>query len=169
MYYYFTNSILAARDDDGGWVQLLVFLVIIIFSAISSLVKSRANKQKQSRPTLPRPRTQPPRPHRRPQPAAQRLHLGAHGHIPPPAPKPTPHPVPPHIGRPVVTEPAPEIQPQVELITPKEAPKQREPQKATPILAELEEADKLRRAIIYYEILGRPVSLRQPQDPIMGR
>ncbi len=167
MYYFLTHSILAARnsDEDGGWVQLLVFLIVIVFSAVSGLVKSRASKQQRKRPTLPGAR---PRP--QPQAQAQQPYVRVPA-IPAPAPRPTPTPQPlrPQMRRPVVQESAPEIKPQVEVMMPSPAPKPAEPEKVVPILPELDEAETLRRAIIYYEILGKPVSLRQPQDPIIGR
>jgi hypothetical protein len=165
MYYFLTHSILAARnsDDERGWVQLLVFLIVIMFSAISGLVKSRANKQRQKGPIGPRPRPQP-----RPQPQAQ-LQQPYVRVRPMPAPTPRPQPIRPQIRRPVVPESAPEVEPQVELMMPSPAPKPAEPQKVMPILPELDEAETLRRAIIYYEVLGKPVSLRRPEDPIIGR
>ncbi len=36
------------------------------------------------------------------------------------------------------------------------------------ILSDYADSDQLRRAILHYEILGRPLSLRDPQDPAIG-
>ena len=36
--------ILAARNDDGGWMQILIFLIVTAFWLIGGFLKARANK-----------------------------------------------------------------------------------------------------------------------------
>ena len=159
MYSLLTQSVLAARnsDDESGWIQLLVFIIVAVIYAIGGILKARSNKQKQQK-AAPRPQ---PRPRLRPQP--QVPHIRPRPHIAAPAPKP---PMP-------RAQPAPsmalQIEPQMEAHVPTSPPKRTEPDKLLSLVPELDEPETLKRAILYYEILGRPLSLRQPEAPIIGR
>lgn len=198
-------------EGDAGWMKLLIIVVIAAFYGLSSLLKSRANKQTQkqreeqsrklkqkraappvrglvqARPLRPqsrgtsaspvmrtaqrRPQVQPPRrPTARRQPAAGR-----------PVPQPR---VEPQLG---VLQPLPEetlVAPLVskkaksfrERPVPTKSRSKRPPaaaQVARPgllssSLAEFAVFDDLERAILYSEIIGKPKSLRDPSEGIIG-
>lgn len=148
-------DILAQRRDEGegGWLQLLVFLVMGIFFVISNLAKARARKRQQEQDEL----------------EEEPMVL-----VPPMRRRPVPPPKPPADGpkifshkmrQPAVEEaivsPAVEELPAVALTTTPEAAKHEAG--IPPVeLAVLENTDELAKGIIYSEILGKPLSLREP-------
>jgi len=151
MYHLAAQCILAARgtDDENPWVQILVFILFAVIYAIGGIIKARSAKQQQKKAEMP-----PPRPRPRPQ-------------APPVAG--APQAVRPRIPRTAVSQPAPTITTRPEARIPTPSVAATEPEKPVRAFPELQEPDALRRAILYYEILGKPVSLRQLDDPLTGR
>lgn len=189
------QQILAARNSDSedtGWMQMLVFIVLAVFYVVGSILKARANKLEKEKPERqkpgrklpkttpeipkflqkilypqeqpvgrtpeerqPRPQVRPPRRKiARPQPVGQRLPTKAEQAIEFPALEPLevskvvpPKPKDKRAGIPAET-------PQAEFLS--------EP------LLDYEDPEKLRRAILHYEILGKPLSLRGPSEHIIG-
>ena len=87
-----------------------------------------------------------------------------------PPPEPPPVSRKPPIAPPVQVSPAPAAS---LSIAPQEPPAP-DPSGTAPedyldeLLSDYADADHVRRAILHYEILGRPLSLRDPQDPVAG-
>jgi hypothetical protein len=64
----------------------------------------------------------------------------------------------------------PQVQPNLEKVTagvaaPAEIPRAKY---LSEILSDYDDPEKLRRAILHYEILGKPLSLREPGEHIIG-
>ena len=203
--------ILAARDSDAeNWMNILFVVAIVIFYAIGSIVKARANKlgeqeQGEERPgrrpadaagekggavqrrayeqaqrpvgwpphkIQPRPQAQPARGKIVPRPVVQKLAAKAEEAVLPAFLKP--------LEEPELSVPRPQFQPILEELpelTGKPIKKLEERRLGLPArkeqappaverLLDFEEPDELRRAILHYEILGKPLSLRQPSDRI---
>lgn len=190
------NFILVARSDDGlGWVEILIFVIVAAVYAIGNFLKSRSSRsqqgeQQQSRPQPRRreplgraaPRRPPParprqslvsatekqyqrrtqrptRPIRRPQPAAPKAPLVSEQVIPLPEPEPLE----------LATLPsAVLLEESTEAVGARGAPAQEEAAYLAGILADYEDPEQLRTAILHYEILGKPLSLRDPSAHIIG-
>jgi hypothetical protein len=193
--YWSAQLILAARDSnerDTGWMQILVFVILSIFYAVGSIVKARANK------TAPKGKEQIPRklasrrsrgPGRKPPESAIDLQmLKQFFGLPEEEPESSSRPGP-EVSKPLVRakRPAvarqvamPQVQPKLEkvtagvampLVTAERAVAGAEiPQTKylSEILSDYEDPEKLRRAILHYEILGKPLSLRDPSEHIIG-
>jgi len=74
------------------------------------------------------------------------------------------------LEEPKLPRPAPQVQPAIEQLTqliskPVERP---EPGLAMESLLDYADPEELRRAILHYEILGKPLSLRGPGEQIIG-
>jgi len=147
-----SSAVLAARrgeDEGSGWLQLLVFLVMAVFYIISKLVKARSGNREEE------------------QEEEQTVQL------PPMRRRPVPQPKGPagvgKIFRHKMSEPAvPEavtIQPIEEApaakLTAVLEPAKHEVEIPTVELIALEKRDELARGIIYSEILGKPLALRE--------
>ena len=188
MGYWPTQLILAARnrDDDGGWMQILVFLMVAVFYAVGGIIKaatSKAGSEKQGK--------QPPRkPVHKPQGGKDtqvpKQQKPWHPERPKPAPvvRPQPLSVKPQI-RPVsrkVVRPQPSakqkqptetketvkfpaIEQQSKVGKTSEIPRSKT-EHLSEILSDYEDSEKLRRAILHYEILGKPIALREPSGQI---
>ncbi|MFQ6036559.1 MAG: hypothetical protein ACE5NM_12040 [Sedimentisphaerales bacterium] len=178
----------AARSDDvEGWMNILIVVIIAVFWAISGILKARAGKPEEEQEQLagkPTPRqppaarglkekllqqarpTQPvrPAPARKigyPQPVAQRVTAKK---------RPIRIPTVEALKEPKLPRPAPRVRPAVEelpqlISKPVERP---EPELAVESLLDYADPDELRRAILHYEILGKPLSLRGPGEQIIG-
>lgn len=180
--------VLAAGNNGAGWLQILVFVVVAAVYALGSILKARANKLEEGdeeqlpgkptqkpldgvrgiqprRPAGPapgrqyRPQTQPP--HRkvaRPQPVARKF----------PAKKDR------WAIEPLALEPLEKES--KELISKPLEDKDTAIRAKTPqakyfaeALLDYADPDEIRRAILHYEILGKPLSLRPPSaDCIIG-
>ena len=165
------TQILAARNTDAeGWMNILLVVAIAIFYGLGSIVKARANKartgeQEQLGAEQPKKGQKPPgwragpesnRAYRPPRKIA-RLE---------PALQPLEEP------------PRPQIQPDLEELpefTAKTVKKLEDKRIGVPaempgakhlseILSDYADPDELKRAILHYEILGRPLSLRGRQE-----
>lgn len=186
MGYYLAEIFLSARNrnnDDGGWMQILVFVLIAVVYGISYILKAaKAGKpeeqqqkgkpqarrspfqrlnQKGQRPVSRGVKAQPRRPiqavHReisRPQPAVEKItakmpatleETAIHAEM---------------IGKPLQR---PKGLKSIDLDT----------SKAIEIildkpLIKFDDTEMLRKAILHYEILGKPVSLRGPGEHTVG-
>lgn len=157
--------ILAARGPDSEnapWMQLLVFVIIAVIAAIQGLAKSRAKKaggiedDENIEETLVQPRPN----HKTPlQPAAQNTHTTA---------KPKVKPYLTHIVQQIDESVQPvrsKIEPLEEPAAQASAAKSKVPtyQAASPqeTFLVFDDTDKLRNAIIYYEIIGKPLAIRE--------
>jgi len=149
---------LAARNSDEkdtGWMQILVFVILAVFYALGSIVKAKANKTAQKEEQIPRkPAGKPPESNRDLQ-------------------RPTPRSQPrPQVAKPQVQpklEEISELTPAASLLRSKTAGAEI-PQAGylSGILSDYDDPEKLRRAILHYEILGKPLSLRDPSEHIIG-
>ncbi len=182
-----------SSDRDSGWMQILVFVVLAIFYAVGSIVKARANKTapkgkeqaprkpvrkssedfidlkmlkqlfglpeeaesssqpspEASKPKIAKQQVQPTvRKVARPQPMARRK---ASVTVEPQAAKPQVRPRP-RLKR------IPGLTGEAELSTGVPQAKY-----LSDILSDYDDPEKLRRAILHYEILGKPLSLREQE------
>ena len=171
MNYYLAQLILAARNrDSDGWTNILSIVVLAIFWAVVGIVKAKANKASQTdEDDTPsdRQRSLAKRPSRATIPT-QRAAAAA--------------------ARPIVHKPSahPRMQPK-QFTASAVSEKNRRPKtmrlrglKDEPLVAatglaieperfidaeslfKLDDPDELKRAILHYEILGKPLSLRYP-------
>ncbi len=197
MNYWLAQLILAARnrDRDTGWMRILVFVILAVFYAVGSIVKAKANKTapKKKEQVPHKPVRKPPeggarelfKQPRRPagpapysQPRPQQV---AKPQVQPPRRKVTrPQPAGMAMLKPQVAKL--QVQPKLEKVpelTAETVKKLEGKRAATPtekqparylseILSDYDNPDKLRRAILHYEILGKPISLRDPSEHIIG-
>jgi hypothetical protein len=143
------NKFIAAAENDNQWMQLVFFIAILLFSSISAIVKALAKKAGKEKE----------------QPALQQRGEKTFKPFAPARPKTMVIKHPPEKPRfrslptaPVVQEQAEfeeEKLPEVQKLTVKE-----EISSSSKALIKLDSASEIRRAIVYYEILGKPLSLR---------
>ncbi len=162
-----TQIVLAARNgNDSPWQQMLVLVLLAVFWIVGGILKSRAAKSEQQKeqqqppkhPMRPQPRRLQPRPIKtmpavesygtetKVQQAIARVSAGLPELETPELilGKPAGLPVGPHIGLPA------KMRKPVSPLT-------------APLSLEFESTNTLRKAILYYEILGKPMALREPQ------
>lgn len=193
MNYWPLQLILAARnrDDDGGWIQIIVFAIIMIFYAVGSIIsKAKKTTPKGKGKQIPRKparkvpestidlealkqlwRGESPKARGQPQvpgpssvkqqTAKPQVRLASRKVI-------RPRPAVPAESKEAVKLPAFETHPKLEKVhglTAKVSPAAEKPQTEylSDILSDYEDPEKLRRVILHYEILGKPISLREPQ------
>jgi hypothetical protein len=171
------GQVLAARNSDEkdtGWMQILVFVILSIFYALGSIVKARANK------TAPKGKEQIPRKPARKSPESTidlqmlkqfwRLARPTPSSQPRPQVQPKLEELPEFTAEMALAIPAtvkkdvrlssveaPEV---MRVAMPAEIPQTKY---LSEILSDYEDPEKLRRAILHYEILGKPLSLRDSQ------
>ncbi len=181
MNYCLAQIILAARNEDAeGWMNTLVIVLLVVFWAIGGILKARAKKTKiededeySEEPLKPAARPSTAKPVYkdkargvavwRPQP--QRIRAGA---------KTLAEEVEPRQAKPSVAgrkarEPKTAVAKMVGVRPPKVVPaagavRAVEKPMLEQLLLSAEEPDELRKAILHYEILGKPLSLREPVD-----
>lgn len=168
--------ILAARryDEDAGWMQLLVFVIMAVFWALGSIIKSRSKKtgfeeeegqlkEGQLEETFPEHGQQMSQQTTRPQQKKDAQ--------------------PRHTARHVTAKKETLAQPQTlksleigklslkktEIKTEQqEIPsEQSQPQTGIEFPLDLEDADNLKRAVVYYEVLGKPLAMRDEPKNII--
>lgn len=166
--------ILAARGKGvEKWMNTLFVVVVAIFWAVGGLLKAKADKAKRNQQQGIKPETKPhpatakglqgqniqqPR-----QPAQRREH---HPAVQPPRREVSrPEPVAPKLA--AKSEPFV----QLEGIEPLEdkyigVPVETQPEYLVELLSDYADPDKLKRAILHYEILGKPLSLRETSESI---
>jgi len=184
--------LVAQRDSDGlGWIQILVFVIVIVVYALGGLLKSRSSKFQQAdeEPQPRQPKRKPPGGRalpRRPLPTRARRPS-----VSPAAPAQYPTPRRPPAGKilrpppPAATEqmlPIPESAPPelaelpsavlldelTETADARQAQAEEEPPYLPQLLSDYADPEQLRTAILHYEILGKPLSLRDPSAHIIG-
>jgi len=192
---FLSQVIVAARNrDTEGWVQMLVFVVLAVVYALGSILKAKSSKAEQEKDEelMPKGPRKPPGGLRRLQEEFLREARGPAG----PAPQPERQAVPrkvrrpqPAVERPGEMQEFPELSvqgPQLESgieelpeytsETLKKLKAERlgfaakEPKVedvSEPVL-DYADRDELTRAILHYEILGRPLSMRGPSERIIG-
>lgn len=171
---------LAARKNDEGWPQVLFFVILAIFYVVGGIIKAKANK------TAPEGKKQTPfKPVRKPPEIAIDLQmLKQIWRSGKPVAKPQVQPAGRKVAHPatarsasyaaVVTNPRPagmaipQVQPKLEKVAagiavPAEIPQTKY---LSEILSDYENPESLRRAILHYEILGKPLSLRDSSERI---
>ena len=186
MNYYFAEILLSARNrnsDDGGWMQILIFIVIAVFYGISYIIKAakiekpekqqekgrpqarrspvQRLKQKEQRPVSKGVRVQPRRPIQalqreisQPQPVVEKIK----SEIPSIYEETTMQEE--SVGKPL------EVLKGLETAD-LGASKQKEIMLEKPTI-KFDDSEMLRKAILHYEILGKPVSLRGPGEHTAG-
>lgn len=166
MYELLGQVFLVGANNDGKgtpWQQLLILVIVVVFWALGGIVKARTEKaeRKEEQQRSERPRRRPV-PKQRPRPELARSRSAK----------------PELIGK----KPGVRVSPaQVELerTIPQGLEKLKfkglaqrveEPQAETvvDVLPSLENPDDLVSAILYYEILGKPLALREPQGMFSG-
>lgn len=184
MNHWLGQQILAAGDGNGGWTEILFFLVVVVFYAVGGIIKAAtkaaSKKQDEQVPRKParkpaaggadaRPKHKqwhPERPKPKPAPVSQPRPAAAKPQVRPPSRKVVRSQPAARRKQPVKTkktikfsafEPQPEFGKASEL-TATEIP---QTEYLLEILSDYEDPEKLRRAILHYEILGKPVSLRE--------
>ncbi|MBN1392567.1 MAG: hypothetical protein JW947_07170 [Sedimentisphaerales bacterium] len=194
MSYWLAQLILAARDkSDDGWIQILVFVILAVFYAVGSIIskaKKSATNGKEQAPGKPV-RKQPEvtidlRMLKQlfgiPEEAESSIEPGleesetqiAKPQVQPPGrkvirPQPAMRKIPIETSKIKVMEP--QVQPKLEKVsglTGKSEVSTGIPQTKylSDILSDYDDPEKLRMAILHYEILGKPISLREPSERI---
>ena len=183
MNYCLAQIILAARGDDAeGWINTLVIVLLVVFWAIGGILKARTRKAEAAEEDEEETGKEPFKPAARPStakpvykdkargvavwcPQPQRIRAGA---------KTLAEEVEPRQAEPTVTvrkgrEPKTAVAKMVGKRPPKAVPaagavRAVEKPMLEQLLLSAEEPDELRKAILHYEILGKPLSLREPVD-----
>lgn len=164
----FAQIIIAARNGDGGaWQQMLVLVLLAVFWAVGGILKAKAGKseqQKEQQKEQQQPR-HPPRPARRPQ--ARRLQAQPVKTVASPKPAGPEHESKVQRAAARVSPKALKFKtseqffskpvglPEGPLLGPPEASA-----KQATVAFEFDDPDTLRKAILHYEILGKPLALR---------
>ncbi len=179
---------LLLEGEDSGWMQLLVFVVVAAFYALGGIIKARKRKggaeqedESAGEPAPPEPRTEPLRAIGRfTQPRERTVRprsvletfveeITRAGQLEVHAPRPQKPPPPartprieteiPELPKKPTGEPMAAIQPKPVAV---EAKQEADADYLPLIVPDLADRDDLTRAILCYEILGKPVSLRDP-------
>jgi len=194
MNYFLTQLILAARSNDtdgSNWTQLLVLVILAVFYALGTIVKSKANKAEQQPEQPEGPGDMPIQSRRTPHRHLQRREVTrpkpqlAVRKFAAPTPAPTiqlraikPSPAPELSLRTPKLEPALEELPEftrklttklksqeLSILSPKPVT---QPVSLQQLLLDYADPDDLKRAILHYEILGKPLSLREPSEQLIS-
>ena len=172
---FLLQIILAARryDEDAGWMQLLVFVIMAVFWALGSIIKAKRSKktefeeeEEQLEETFPEHRQQMSQQTTRPQqkksvypgPAIKRDFTKA---------EKIPLSVSLKVYKESVTKSLTETEkkterPDISLERPR-------PPAGIDFAPNLEDPENLKRAVVYYEVLGKPLSLRDEPENIIRR
>jgi len=183
---------LLLEGEDSGWMQLLVFVVVGVFYALGGIIKARKRKagveeedESPGEQPSPEPRTEPLRaiprpkqPHGSPvrrksvlETFVEEITRAAHVDVQAPRPQKLAPPLPApqidmkivHLPKKPTGEAIAAIQPKRLAVEPKE---QAHPDDLQVIAPELASTDDLTRAVLDYEIFGKPLSLRDPAEDI---
>jgi len=188
----------ARRNEDlDGWMNILFVVVLAVFWALGGILKARKSAQGQQKTPSARPRQHLlKRSERYAAPAARRpvrpgagqardvlaewraaaRKFAAEAEQAFRVQTAEPPPVPQHVLREPETRPVTPESPvfAARLPVTAEEPVAPGPLKTPPeeyldeILSDYADSNQLRRAILHYEILGRPLALRDPQEPGVG-
>jgi len=182
---------LLLEGEDGGWMQLLVFVVVGVLYALGGIIKSRKRKggvaeedESPGEPAPPEPQREPLRAIGRPkqpqgstvprksvlQTFVEEITRAAQLDVQAPRPQKPPPARTPRIETQVVEPPRKPTGEAIAAIQPKrlavEAKEQAQADELQVIAPELGSTDDLARAVLDYEIFGKPVSLRDPAEDI---
>ena len=183
---------LILEGEDGGWMQLLVFVVVAVFYALGGIIKARKRKggveeedESPGEPASPEPQREPLRAIGRPKQQqagaarrksvletfVQEITRAAQVEVQAPRPqKPPPPARTPRIETEIAELPKKPKGHGIAAIQPKsvaaEAKEQAQAGDLQVITPELASTDDLARAVLDYEIFGKPVSLRDPAEDI---
>jgi len=170
------NLVCAARQGDADeWMQLLVLVLLAVFYVLGSIIKAAANRRRQQQTqqgdsTLESLLRMPPKPTPVPKVRDHQMVTMQPTVTPPspPAPRPATKPSPTSPKFPVIAS-----QPSVRKTSyPQQITKPRKPGKKQLSISSqpdrrplnLDNPENLRRAILYAEIIGKPVSMRPPKQ-----
>lgn len=178
MKYFLAQVVLAARDNDiESWTNILFVVVMAIFWALGGILKAKAKAKTKANKTAsskgPSPKEQEQRALRERRIRALWGAMGFEEPVSEEAGRPSPPVQQQKMVRPqpTISKPTPKKQ-AIEIETPV-SPKIKTTIEEVPqteyltawslgeILRDYEDTERLRRAILHYEILGKPVSLRR--------
>lgn len=188
MYTFLAQTIVLARNgDNNGWMEILVLIIVAVIWVIGGIIKSKANKEKDQISEKPASKLRPSpletakatrkqpvqqvqparRKMMRPQPAVHKTAAEAYSlKAQPEQDLPLSiSQIQPKLGK------LPGLKVTVEGLKGKytQTPAEKPPTvTALQPLLDFDEPDSLRRAILHYEILGKPLSLRGPSGRIIG-
>lgn len=183
---------LLLEGEDGGWMQLLVFVVVGVLYALGGIIKARKRKggvaeedESPGEPASPEPQREPLRAIGRPkqqqagaarrksvlQTFVEEITRAAQLEVQAPQPqKPPPASRTPRIETEILQLPKKRTGEALAATQPKrlavEAKEQAQADDLQVIAPELASTDDLARAVLDYEIFGKPVSLRDPAEDI---
>jgi hypothetical protein len=183
---------LLLEGEDGGWMQLLVFVVVGVLYALGGIIKARKRKggvadqdESPGEPAAPETRREPLRAIARPkqpqgstvprksvlQTFVEEITRAAQLEVQAPRPQnPPPVARTPRIETQVVKLPRKPTGEAIAAIQPKrlavEAKQQAQADDLPAITPEFASTDDLARAVLDYEIFGKPLSLRDPAEDI---
>ena len=183
---------LLLEGEDGGWMQLLVFVVVGVLYALGGIIKARKRKggvaaedESPDEPASPEPQREPLRAIGRPkqpqgstvprksvlQTFVEEITRAAQLEVQAPRPqKPPPVARTPRMETQVVELPRKPRGEVIAAIQPKplavEAKQEAQAGYLPVITPELASTDDLARAVLDYEIFGKPLSLRDPAEDI---
>jgi len=187
MYYYLIHIVAAKNNGSKDWIQIVVFLAMIAVYSLSGILKAKMKKKEpqtgEEKPHRPLPAGPMPQPQYRQtaergkiswlQSAAQKIAVKAEKSGYSPAIKPE-EPIPTQkiqsdaINSPVLTS-EPSVKMQDKRVIPSVSSEtSRLISHPSYDLLNLSDPESLRRAILHYEILGKPMSLRGPGEQIIG-
>jgi len=178
MNFFLAQTIIIARNGEPEpWMQILVLAVMAVFWAIGGILKKKQSDEAKRQPTAKQPTSK----------LRSKLLEGIYG----PSRQSRAQAQPPR-SRKVIRQQPPEI-PTLPLLVPQARPKPATLQKpeaepgvpteaiqlnvpaeaaqlmeSLPSLLDFDEPDSLIRAILNYEVLGKPLSLRYPSQDIIG-
>ena len=181
---------LLLEGEDSGWMQLLVFVVVGVVYALGGIINARKRKgrlaqedESPGEPASPEPQREPLRAIARPkqpqgstvprksvlQTFVEEITRAAQLDVQAPRPQQPPPPArTPRIETEILELPKKPTRDAITAIQPKplaiEAKQQAKADDLLVIAPELTGPDDLTRAILDYEILGKPVSLRDPAE-----
>ena len=158
-YELFSQLILAARGPDSEnapWIQLLIFVIIAVIAAIQGLAKTRAKKAEgiEDDENIEETLVQPKPNHKMPlRLAAHKIHIIAQ-------PKIKPYlTIAQRIDE--IAEPVQPVRSKIEYLEEPAAKPLAAKSKPQETFLVFDDTDKLRNAIIYYEIIGKPLAIRE--------
>jgi hypothetical protein len=168
MEYILIQMVLAARrGDDGDWMELLIFIIIAVVYALGGIIKKTRDskidlgedKAEKKKPSVrkQRPQFEPKRAKAAEKPSF--FHEVSFKLKKPP--KVIAEPKAPQVSESTPVEPVFKVN-MKELDVDKAAPviEKQKPEVVVDSLLHLDDPDELRRAILHYEVLGKPVALR---------
>jgi len=184
--------IVAARrgdDKDTGWMQLLIIVILAAIYGVGGIIKAKANKLERKQQEQPG-RKLAPEPSEGSTMAAKRLPARSDEQAQRPSSRTQRRQLRPQVRPPAIKimrrqpsvrkfitkeEPAvwpealkPQLQPEPKDIHISIPSKTEQPEIVIESLLGFDDPDLLRKAILHYEILGKPLSLRGPSEHITG-